>query len=74
MQTIFDGFSGSTRVPQAFAQLGYQMTSSDISEWSYVLGTAYLKNKENPSYYQELINHLNSLKGDDGWFTEIMAG
>ena len=74
VQTIFDGFSGSTRVSQAFAQLGYQVTSSDISEWSYILGTSYLKNKEIPSYYQDLINQLNSLEGYEGWFTENYGG
>jgi adenine-specific DNA-methyltransferase len=74
MKTVFDGFSGSTRVSQAFAQLGYQVTSSDISEWSYILGTCYLKNKEEPSYYRELIEHLNSLEGYAGWFTENYGG
>lgn len=74
VKTVFDGFSGSTRVSQAFAQLGYQVTSSDISEWSYILGTCYLKNKENASYYQELINHLNALEGYTGWFTENYGG
>lgn len=74
VHTVFDGFSGSTRVSQAFAQLGYQVTASDISEWSYILGTCYLKNKEAPSYYQDLINHLNSLKGYAGWFTENYGG
>ena len=72
--TVFDGFSGTTRVSQAFAQSGYRVISNDISEWSHILGTAYLKNRENPSYYQDLINHLNSLEGYDGWFTENYGG
>ncbi len=74
VQTIFDGFSGTTRVSQAFAQLGYQVTSSDISDWSHTLGVCYLKNQKPPSYYYELIEHLNSIKSYDGWFTRHYGG
>ncbi len=74
VKTVFDGFSGSTRVSQAFAKLGYQVVSNDISEWSYTLGTAYLKNREDLKYYKELIAHLNSLKGCYGWFSENYGG
>ncbi|WP_423907700.1 DNA adenine methylase [Candidatus Spongiihabitans sp.] len=74
VQTIFDGFAGTTRVSQAFAQLGYKITLSDISDWSYVLGVCYLQNQNSPSYYNELIEHLNSIKGRDGWFTKHYGG
>lgn len=74
VKTIFDGFSGTTRVSQLFAQLGYRMISSDISEWSYTLGVCYLRNKRDPHYYQELIDHLNSIPGYEGWFTENYGG
>jgi len=74
VQTIFDGFAGTTRVSQAFAQLGYQITLCDISDWSYILGTCYLKNRNPSAYYQELIEYLNSIKGYDGWFTEHYGG
>jgi len=43
IETIFDGFSGTTRVSQAFAQLGYTVTASDISEWSHVMGICFFK-------------------------------
>lgn len=74
VQTIFDGFSGTTRVSQAFAQLGYQITSSDVSDWSHVLGVCYLQNRNPPSYYGELIEHLNAIEGYDGWFTKHYGG
>lgn len=67
---VWDGFSGTTRVSQAFAQLGYNVTSSDISDWSEVFATCYLKSNQSDKFYQDIINHLNSLKGYDGWFTE----
>ena len=74
VKTIFDGFAGTTRVSQAFAQLGYQVTSSDISDWSHTLGVCYLQNKYPQSHYKELIDYLNSIKGYDGWFTEHYGG
>ncbi len=73
-KSVFDGFSGSTRVSQAFAQAGYRVVSNDISEWSKIFGICYLKNLKNPKKYQPLIDHLNSLPPEDGWFTENYGG
>ena len=70
VNTVLDGFSGTTRVSQAFAQLGYYTTANDISIWSDVFAHCFLKASKKDSFYQELINHLNSLKGVDGWYTE----
>lgn len=74
VRTVFDGFSGTTRVSQALAKSGFKVISNDISEWSYVFGLCYLRNKKNASEYRELIAHLNSIKGYDGWFTEKYGG
>ena len=70
VRSVLDGFSGSTRVSQALAKLGYDTTSSDIAEWSEVFARCYLLNTKPLAYYQELIGHLNALPGYDGWFTE----
>ncbi len=69
VKNILDGFSGSTRVSQSFAQLGYNITSSDIAVWSEVFATCYLKSKRKDRYYQEILDHLNNLKSYDGWYT-----
>ena len=69
-ESVFDGFSGSTRVSQALAKSGYAVISNDISAWSKVFGLCYLKNKKDENYYKPLIKHLNSLPGKEGWFTE----
>lgn len=74
VDTVFDGFSGTTRVSQAFAKCGFQVASSDISEWSRIFGLCYLGNKKNPCEYKELVDHLNSVEGYDGWFTEHYGG
>lgn len=73
-KSVLDVFSGTTRVSQAFAQLGFETTSNDISEWSEVFATCYLLTSKQDSYYLDLINHLNSLKGKKGWFTEHYGG
>ena len=70
VKTVLDGFSGTTRVSQAFAQLGYNTTASDISLWSNVVAHCFLKSSKKDSFYQEIINHLNTLTGYDGWYTE----
>lgn len=69
VKNVLDGFSGTTRVTQTFTQLGYNTTANDISVWSEVFGTCYLKSKKTDKYYQEIIDHLNGLKGYNGWFT-----
>ena len=74
IETVLDGFSGSTRVSQAFAKLGYSTTSNDISAWSEVFSTCYLKSNQPNTYYQEIIDDLNNLHGIDGWFSENYGG
>lgn len=70
---VLDGFSGSTRVSQAFAKSGYDVVSNDIAAWSEVFATCYLKGGE-PQRYAELIEHLNGLAPRDGWFTVHYGG
>lgn len=70
VKNVLDGFSGTTRVSQTFAKMGYNTTANDISVWSEVFGTCYLKSTKPDDFYKGIINHLNGLKGFDGWFTE----
>jgi len=73
-RTVFDGFSGTTRVSQAFAQCGYRVIANDVAVWSRVFGDCYLLSPHPPEHYQSLIDHLNSLSGKHGWFTEHYSG
>lgn len=73
-KTVFDGFAGTTRVSQAFAQLGYRVISNDIAVWSKIFGLCYLKNKKDALFYQEIIDYLNALPEKDGWFSEHYGG
>ena len=72
--SVFDGFSGSTRVSQAYAKTGYRVYANDIAPYTKVFNTAFLLNTNNPETYQPLIDYLNSIKPVDGWFTENYGG
>jgi adenine-specific DNA-methyltransferase len=72
--SVFDGFSGSTRVSQAYAKSGYLVYANDIAAYTKVFNTAFLLNTKIPESYAPLIAHLNALKPVDGWFTEHYGG
>lgn len=74
VQTVLDGFSGTTRVAQALAQSGYTVTANDAADWSGVFATCYLKADKPDSFYEKLLAHLNALPGKDGWFTQYYGG
>ena len=73
-KTILDGFSGSTRVAQAFAQSGYKVIANDVAVWSEVLARCYLQSPHPASRYSSLIRCLNAVPPKDGWFTEHYGG
>lgn len=73
-KTVWDGFSGTTRVSQALAKSGYRVISNDIAVWSEVFGACYLLNNKRPAEYRGLIDHLNAVAPVDGWFTEFYGG
>ena len=73
-RTVLDGFSGTTRVSQAFAKCGYAVVSNDTAVWSEVLAKCYLLNRKRPKEYRDLIDHLNAVAPVDGWFTEHYGG
>lgn len=73
-KTVLDGFAGSTRVSQALAQGGYTVIANDISVWSEVFATCYLLNELPHSHYAPLIEHLNHIPPEEGWFTENYGG
>lgn len=74
VKSVFDGFSGTTRVSQALAKAGFRVWANDLSDWSQIFGQCYLQSKNPRAYYQNLIDHLNTLKGIEGWFSENYGG
>lgn len=74
VENVLDGFAGTTRVAQAFKQSGYNVDCNDLSIYSQVFGNCYLVNNQPESFYKDKIEHLNNLKGVDGWFTQNYGG
>src|SRR3989344_3198785 len=74
VRTVFDGFTGTTRVAQAFKKAGYEVHANDVAVWSKVFGDCYLLNTKPASYYQPIVDRLNKLPGKSGWFTEHYGG
>lgn len=74
IHTALDAFSGTTRVAQAFSQIGFDTTANDISEWSQVFATCYLIANKPNWFYQSIIDELNALPGYYGWFSEHYGG
>lgn len=74
VESALDAFSGTTRVAQAFSQIGYNTTANDISVWSEVFGTCYLLSKQPDAFYIPYLEELNALKGYRGWFSENYGG
>ena len=74
VSSILDGFSGSTRVSQAFARSGYRVVGNDTAVWSKVFGMCYLLNRKPRQSYATLIRSLNRVRPKDGWFTEHYGG
>jgi len=72
--TLFDGFTGTTRVAQAFARTERRVITNDLAIWSKVFALCYLKNGRSTAYYQKIVDHLNALPGKEGWFTEHYGG
>ncbi len=69
-KSVLDGFAGTTRVSQAFAQRGYQVICNDVAVWSEIFGQCYLLNHRDRRSYWDLIEHLNAQQPKAGWFTE----
>ena len=62
VRTVLDGFSGTTRVSQALAQLGYHTTSSDISVWSDVVAHCFLKSSKKRCFLSGIYRSLKWFK------------
>lgn len=68
-RSVFDGFTGTSRVAQAFARSGFDVTCSDLSEWSRTFATCYLLG-ESREKYTSLIDELNNQAPIHGWYSE----
>ena len=57
--SFFDFFAGTTSVGQFFKMKGYQVFSSDLLYFSYVLQKAYIENNQELTF-EKLLNTINT--------------
>lgn len=72
-QTSLDLFTGTTRVAQAFKNLGQHVTAVDLASYSYVFSKTWIELDalaHNPKELNDALAYLNSLPGRPGYFTK----
>ncbi len=76
IDTVLDPFSGSARVAHALKARGFRVISSDYANYAYILAKALVEADARiytPERINPLLNYLNELPGEEGWFTETYA-
>ena len=68
-KTMIDVFTGTTRVAQAFRQLDYKVTTSDLSYASQCFSALFIEHP-NPKCLKKWIQHLNSIPPCEDWITK----
>ncbi len=75
-RTALDLFTGTTRVAQGLKAAGFEVTTNDTASYSEVLGRAYIATDArtvNTARVQTMIDALNALPGERGYFTETFC-
>jgi len=76
LQTVLDPFSGSARVAHALKARGFQVIAGDYAHYAYVLAKALVESDAkvySPDRLKPILDYLNGLPGEAGWFTETYA-
>jgi len=76
LKTVLDPFSGSARVAHAFKSKGFYVIASDYANYAYVLAKALVESDARVYLLERMkpiLHYLNSLPGEEGWFTETYA-
>ena len=76
LKTVLDPFSGSARVAHAFKSKGFYVIASDYANYAYVLAKALVESDARVYSLERMkliLHYLNSLPGEEGWFTETYA-
>lgn len=74
--TVLDLFSGTSRVGIALKDAGYTVLANDYATYAYTLARCYVQASPTAPDLEELeslIKHLNSLPGQDGYFTNTFS-
>lgn len=71
VHSVFDAFSGTSRVGKCLRENGYRIQSNDYSQYATTLATAYVASTGKDFFdAAEVLPELQALKGRAGWFTD----
>jgi adenine-specific DNA-methyltransferase len=76
LRSALDPFSGSARVAHALKARGFQVIAGDYANYAYILAKALVESDArvySPERLNPILDYLNSLPGEEGWFTENYA-
>jgi len=76
LKTVLDPFSGSARVAHALKARGFRVIAGDYAHYAYVLAKALVESDASvysPARLKPILDYLNHLPGEAGWFTETYA-
>ena len=76
LKTALDPFSGSARVAHALKSRGFRVIAGDYAHYAYVLAQALVESDArvySPERVTPILDYLNKLPGEEGWFTETYA-
>ncbi len=73
--TVFDPFSGTSRVGHALKRLGYQVVANDHNAYAAILARCYVEADRDDvrADAERLVAEFNRLPGRPGWFTETYS-
>lgn len=72
-KTAIDLFTGTTRVAQGFKKAGLKVTATDLASYSHVFAKTWIEidaTSANQTELTEALKHLNSIRGEAGYFTK----
>lgn len=75
-KTSLDLFTGTTRVAQALKQINQQVTATDLASYSFAFAKTWIEldsTQHNQNELLEALDYLNSLEGQDGYFTKYFC-
>ena len=74
-QSVIDLFSGTARVGHALKRAGFQVFANDHNTYAATLARCYVaaNRTEREVEAQRLIDELNSIQGQPGYFTETFC-
>ena len=75
VQSIADVFSGTSRVGHVLKKNGFQVFSNDLNQYATALARCYVEADTEDCFEQAkgLVNELNQLEGEAGYFTETFC-